>query len=68
MQFFVDGRMVSAEEMARIRAAERQLTQPKIEQKEEPKNPLECPYCGKIYKAKIGFDKHVKACKKKVQK
>jgi len=64
MQFFVDGRMVNADEMARIRSAKRQLIQPEIEQKKEPKNPLECPYCGKICKAKIGFNKHVKACKK----
>ena len=35
------------------------------ESKEEAKNPLECPYCGKVCASQIGFNKHVEACKKK---
>ena len=33
---------------------------------EKPKNELECPYCGKICKSKLGFAKHTEACKKKL--
>lgn len=29
------------------------------------KNPLECPYCGKICVSQLGFNKHATACKKK---
>jgi hypothetical protein len=36
------------------------------EKKEEKKNPLECPYCGRILKSKSGFTSHTRACKKKV--
>lgn len=35
------------------------------EVKEEPINPLKCPYCGFEAKNKLGFDKHLSACKKK---
>ena len=32
---------------------------------EDVKNPLECPYCGKVCGNKLGFNKHTEACKKK---
>jgi hypothetical protein len=39
-----------------------------FDQTPEPKesNPLECPYCGRLCKSQLGFNKHTEACKKKV--
>jgi hypothetical protein len=64
-QYYVNGRFVSAEEMARIRNAKKNNADFEGDATEEGKNPLECPYCGKVCKNQIGFNKHVEACKKK---
>lgn len=36
-----------------------------VETKETTINPLECVYCGKVYKNPTGLKIHQKACKKK---
>ncbi len=35
------------------------------EEESEQKNPLECPYCGKVCASQLGYNKHTTACKKK---
>lgn len=62
--YFLNNRWMTVEEVHALRAKENQETAKK-EIEPWPKNPLECPYCGKICKSKLGFNAHVKACKKK---
>ena len=63
------GRVVSVpDDMGKemINNNEATLYEPQEENKaEESKNPLECPYCGKVCGNQLGFNKHTEACKKK---
>lgn len=61
------GRLVDvSEEQARQMIAHKE-GEPVIQEPEKKEvNPLQCPYCGRVCKNKVGFNSHVRACKKKV--
>lgn len=66
--YFLNGRWMTVGEASEFSKQQNAKINRDIKEAAVEINPLKCPYCGRECKNKLGFNKHVEACKKKATK